>query len=1237
MRKKIASVVALCLLPWLATAQQSVPPAQTPYYNFLQGLQLNGSWGSTGNCIISTGSGATWGPCGSGGGAPGGTSGQIQFNSSGLFGGTLATADASGNIQTPGTMSAAAAPQSYGLLTSLGNSIAYGSVDKSVAGGWTSRLANAIGYLANNNGVGGQLAPQIQARFLTSGQPITMTGNQIPAGPSCSVTLTWDNAGQEAAFNATSAAPSVAQAPGDYSNFNGTTTGGLWGTIAGVDGQIQDGSWDAPTQKWIINHIYTFYPLHCPGSPVSVPAHSLWTPKLFTWLNSLYGVGEVCINGMTGSTGATDCENAYDAILAQIPDQVAGDDNSKRAFLFQPMYAAEWQTGSTAANRVLAATNYLIANHAAYWPVLTSAQMSNPSAATAAACVSGCNLLQYLSSMYDPGNAVDVFEQTFNPLVVPSSMRYLWSGIGTLTSNITDTVSCGFTLSSATFYEYVQLNSGEKIQVNAMSGNTVTSCTRGFAGTTATTHSSGESYSGQDDRHPSDKGHAAIAAFFADWIKLKSASLMGQLYNSYTIGQTLANPSTSIYVQPGFKNIFTVNQTIAPTTPPDGNPATTANSPFLLFSGQAIDGSGNLTTAQYGIFNQAISPTSFRMAFGGQNFPAWMTDQITFTGNNGSTYKLANRTASKAAVSLSNYSITSNAVTWTTGTQSYTQGMEIVPINQVAGSYLNGIPFTITSATSTTVTATSALFTHADVGSTADSGTLTANQSANGWTFGGSSYTAGSSFPENWVPYFTNDGTTSRIDFHDTTLSNPNGPFRFAIQEKDLYSTYQHASIQWICSGAPIGNSGCTAFGPGPDATDFEIAMYIAYRNASPSQWNITVLYSDSAGNLKYGPCSPIAVASPNQAPNLGTPTGCTASTIGASGIAPSVTPAWLLYLGTGADGSNTSASGALTGVKYYTNFTVPFGNTVTVTGSGLTVYATGACTIAGTISAVGGWTSSNSPMAGGPSGGSGGGTAAGTAGQNSFATAASFGNAAAIGGTAGASSGGAGGNAATIGSANRMFLSIGGGTGGQYFAGGKGSQGGSTGGAGGGGGAGVTLICQSITGTDGTHTGIIDASGLPGVPPTANSTGAGSGGGGGVVNLSSQAAVTTWPTVYTAPGGSAGCTVPLVVGQGGTCTTEPMATLGVSGGAFSGAATVVTAGAGCGTGTGMTWTFEGGGGTPGTATFNPTFSGGALASGTVTPGTSSGYTASTFTTCGAAGQSATGWYSEWANGVQVH
>jgi len=349
------------------------------------------------------------------------------------------------------------------------------------------------------------------------------------------------------------------------------------------------------------------------------------------------------------------------------------------------------------------------------------------------------------------------------------------------------------------------------------------------------------------------------------------------------------------------------------------------------------------------------------------------------------------------------------------------------------------------------------------------------------------------------------------------------------------------------------------------------------------------------------------------------------------SGCTQTNTPAWLMYLANGSDGANTNANGSMYGEFYYTNFTVPYGNTVTVSDpSGLVIHATGSCTIAGTIRANVGTISYG--YGGASGGGGGGGTAAGTAGMGSQQLPANS-PTQVSGGSAGAASGGVGGignNLSYFGNYALRSVLNSGATGGHFLNGGNGGTGGSSGGAGGIGGNGVVLICGSITGTDGTHTGSINVSGGAGNPPAANSTGGGGGGGGGLAILSSRSTVTTWPTIYSTGGPGALATVPQALGVGGSCTTQPKATLGVTSGALNGSCTVVTAGAGCGTGTGLTWSVLGGGGTLGTATVNPTWSGGALASCTTTAGTSTGYTAATYTTSGAGGDGGAGTNAEY-------
>lgn len=322
-----------------------------------------------------------------------------------------------------------------------------------------------------------------------------------------------------------------------------------------------------------------------------------------------------------------------------------------------------------------------------------------------------------------------------------------------------------------------------------------------------------------------------------------------------------------------------------------------------------------------------------------------------------------------------------------------------------------------------------------------------------------------------------------------------------------------------------------------------------------------------------------------------GTTINCGAG--GVINVIASQTPAWLTYLGAGTDGSNTNASGVLAGEKWYTNFTVPFGNTVTTNSPSLVIHATGTCTIAGTINLLS--NGNETGACGAPGGGSGGGTAAGTAGQTApegwlSAGIAGIGNNGAIGGgTAGTLTGGNGANGSTVSSSPSYAKSCaasGVGQDGHEMSGGTGRAGGSSGGALGHGAVGLVLICNQITGTDGTHVGVIFSGGGNGVPAAAINTGAGSGGGGGPVLLSSLQTVTSWPTILPSAGPGAlnnGVAVPEALLVQDSCVSPAKVSLTVTTGALS-ACTVQQAGTNCG-GFGTFTQLGTGGGSGGTIT----------------------------------------------------
>jgi hypothetical protein len=413
------------------------------------------------------------------------------------------------------------------------------------------------------------------------------------------------------------------------------------------------------------------------------------------------------------------------------------------------------------------------------------------------------------------------------------------------------------------------------------------------------------------------------------------------------------------------------------------------------------------------------------------------------------------------------------------------------------------------------------------------------------------------------------------------------------------------------------------------------VAAWVNVAAGSPGTW-AGIPLGNSSGQI-----SPAQITTPTTTING---TACTlgsSCTVSSSGVSTTGTPLWLQFLGTGSDGAYEATAASCTlaapcaingGEKSYTSFQVDSGAYVYIGSTpgspSMTIHATGACTFNGTVLAnwtKSTWASTQKGFGGGSSGGSGGGTAAGVAGVISYpGPVTTLGQSGA--GAAGAASGGNGGNGSTIqaGFQRSTTNANGGGLDGLYLTGATGVQGANSGGTGGYPGGGFTAICASIDGTG----GVIDASGGPGNPASANSTGAGSGGGGGVVILSSQATVTNWPAIYVTGGPGGLVTVPEAVGTGGSCTSQPKVTLGVTSGALS-SCTVAAAGAGCGTGAGITWNFLGGGGTQTTAAINPTWSSGALASCTVTPGNSTGYTAATYTTAGKGGDGGNGWYAE--------
>ena len=102
--------------------------------------------------------------------------------------------------------------------------------------------------------------------------------------------------------------------------------------------------------------------------------------------------------------------------------------------------------------------------------------------------------------------------------VPPASLRATWTG--TLSTTINSS-TCAFSVSTPGVlgtYDVITVGS-EKIWVTGSSGNTASACTRGYAGTTAASHNSGDALTRIDALHPTAGGYSAAALRIWTWMQ----------------------------------------------------------------------------------------------------------------------------------------------------------------------------------------------------------------------------------------------------------------------------------------------------------------------------------------------------------------------------------------------------------------------------------------------------------------------------------------------------------------------------------------------------------------------------------------------------------------------------------------------------------------------------------------------------------------------------------------------
>lgn len=396
----------------------------------------------------------TAGPAGPAGatGATGPTGAAGAVNCSPGPCGTNGDFNVAGKLFTGGYSFGPSLPFGIDIYSFFGDSLTGGSEDGTGIT-YPQQVATLTSHTANNYGIGGQRSGDIAVRMNayagTSNQQFA-SGFTIPTSGSVAVTFV---SGYEPAFNWTS--PRSPYPNGIPITF--TVSGTAYSGYVVASGSI-------PT------FTYAFTPSVYPGSPVTVPSGTAWTTVL--------NVGD-----LTGCVGIGAGENNFGSsaqVEADIAAMVATVSASTQCYavfsILNQRGPASYWSGGAAYTTITGINSYLSTTYGTHY----------------------IDVRSNLVAQYNPANAADVIDHGHD---VPPTSLMAQTVTGTMTSAIGDTTTCAFSTSTAAgLYELVVVDS-EVILVQSGSNGAYT-CTRGYAGTTAATHSNGAAMAIINALHP---------------------------------------------------------------------------------------------------------------------------------------------------------------------------------------------------------------------------------------------------------------------------------------------------------------------------------------------------------------------------------------------------------------------------------------------------------------------------------------------------------------------------------------------------------------------------------------------------------------------------------------------------------------------------------------------------------------------------------------------------------------
>lgn len=365
-----------------------------------------------------------------------------------------------------------------GEMMAWGDSLTAGNEDGSGIT-YPNQLQLLTGVPVFNLGIGGQTSSQIAVRmnaYAGQSEQTFATGFTLPTSGAVTVTF---QTGFEPARNVGNGTGVGIYASGIPIQF----------TISGV------------TYKGVVTAsgtTYTFTPKSYPSSDVSVPPGTAWTATLP--MKALHG----CQLIWAGRNNSSDGPQVESDVAAMV-SAVQADTN---CYLVMSILNGELdgpRGRSEAYDEIINLNNYEAATYGSHY----------------------LDIRSDVVAAYNPANAADVLD--YNNDIPPYSLR-AQDVSGTLTSNVASTSTCAISFSGSLGATYIVTIGTEEVFIGGGSDG-AWDCTRGYAGTTASTYSSGQVYTGVDPLHlgqnstsaanpaGTQNGYYVVAAKVADWFE----------------------------------------------------------------------------------------------------------------------------------------------------------------------------------------------------------------------------------------------------------------------------------------------------------------------------------------------------------------------------------------------------------------------------------------------------------------------------------------------------------------------------------------------------------------------------------------------------------------------------------------------------------------------------------------------------------------------------------------------